>query len=292
MCIGSLSGDIIGSAFEFDNKKKDTYTSLFSDKSTFTDDTVLSIATMDAILNNRPYGEVYYEYATQYPKRGYGSAFAKQIANGKLEPYDSYGNGSAMRVSPVGWAFDTQEKVVEEAKKSAECSHSHQEGILGAQFVSYAVWLCKNKNLTTSGNRLSKVEIQKILEENFAYNLKTKTSEFERKFDVTCQGTIPRCWAIFNESHDFESAMRLGISMGGDVDTNLCIVGAMVDAYYKLPSQDIIQAVYERLPIEMSDVVTRFVKKYVDNTFEPPLFEPKASTINPILSLGNLFEDL
>jgi ADP-ribosylglycohydrolase len=283
MCISAIAGDIIGSAFEFDNKRKNTYTSLFSDKSDFTDDTVLTIATADAILNNRPYGEVYYEYAVRYPDRGYGKSFADKVASGKLEPYDSYGNGSAMRISPVAWAFSTEELIFEEAKKSAECTHNHIEGVRGAQSIAYAIWLCKN--LTTSGNRLTKDQILHIIEEKFGYDLKTKTYDFEKKFDVTCQGTIPRCFAIFNESNDFESAMRLSISMGGDVDTNCCIVGGLLDAYCGLPSKDIIQAVYERLPKEMSDITTRFVRKFIDPSFEPPLFEPKPSTMNSILSL-------
>ena len=289
MCISSIAGDVIGSRFEFDNKKRETFTSLFSNKSDFTDDTVLTVATMDAIMSNRPYGEVYYEYAVQYPKRGYGGSFSEKIASGKLEPYDSYGNGSAMRVPPVAWAFQTIEEVMEEAKKSAICTHSHIEGIRGAQAIAHAIWLCKNTSLTTSGNRLSKDSIRQIIEENFGYDLSKKTSEFEKKFDVTCQGTIPRCWAIFNESNDFESAMRLGIFMGGDVDTNCCIVGGLCDAFWGLPSKDIIQAVYERLPMEMSDTTTRFVRKFIDSSFEPPLFEPKPSTMNAIFTLD---EDL
>lgn len=275
--ISSICGDIIGSRFEFDNKKKDTFTSLFSDRSTFTDDGILTIATADAILNDRPYGEVYYEYAVKYPNRGYGKKFAEKIASGKLEPYDSYGNGSAMRVSPVGWAFDDFNQTLEEAKKSSECTHNHLEGIRGAQVVAAAIWMCRHKS--------SKEDIINMVSNLFGYTL-IKTSDFEKKFDVTCQGTIPRCFAIFNESHDFESAMRLTISMGGDVDTNCCIVGGLCDAYYNFPSKDIIQAVYERLPTELSDVTTRFIKKFIIPSFEPPLFEPKASTMNSILSLA------
>lgn len=278
--IGSICGDIIGSTFEFNNKRKDTYTSLFSDKSTFTDDSILTIATMDAILNNRSYGDVYYEYASNYPNRGYGKMFAEMVAKGKLEPYDSYGNGSAMRVSPIGFAFKDGVEVFEEARKSASCTHNNAEGIKGAEFVACTIFELRARP------QLNKLQLQEKLEILFRYDLKKKTSEFERKFDVTCQGTIPRCWAIFNESNDFESAMRLAISMGGDVDTNCCIVGGFCDAYYGLPSKDIIQAVYERLPTEMSDVVTKFVQKFIDSSFVPPLFEPKSSTINSILSLS------
>jgi ADP-ribosylglycohydrolase len=288
--ISSVCGDIMGSAFEFDNNRKNTYNSLLSDTSTFTDDTILTIATADAILNNRPYGEVYYEYALRYPKKGYGRMFSEKVASGQLEPYDSYGNGSAMRVSPVAWAFEQSDMVLEEAKKSAECTHNHEEGIKGAQAIAYAIWLCNNQKLTVSGRKLEKPPVRFLIEERFGYDLSRATFDFEPKFDVTCQGTIPRCWAIFNETNNFEQAMRLAISMGGDVDTNCCIVGGLCDAAYGFPDEDIIKAVYEKLPTELSDVMTKFIRRFINVSWSPPLFANPMYTKNPILSLGDLNE--
>lgn len=280
--ISSLAGDIIGSAFESKNMKQNDCVSLFSDKSRFTDDTILTIATADAILRERPYAELYLEYAYRYPQRGYGSMFQEAVTKGKLEPYNSFGNGSAMRVGPVAWAFNDLSVILEEAKKSSECTHNHPDGIKGAQAVAHAIWLGRNHEPLEGCN---KGEIRDTISQSYGYDLSKNYTQFEKKFDVTCQGTIPRCMAIFMGACHFEQAMRISIEMGGDVDTNCCIVGSICDAYYGLPSQGIIQAVYERLPIEMSDVVTRFVKKYIKKDFDPPLFVDLPSYNNSILSL-------
>ena len=260
--ISSLAGDIIGSRFEFDNGAP--LTALFSKKSTYTDDSILSIATADHILSGEPYSKLYLEYAQAFPNRGWGGSFAQWVKGGGGSPYNSYGNGSAMRVGPVGWSFNTYEEVMEEAKRSAECTHNHPEGIKGAQAVAVAIWMARNKK--------TKEEIKEILSRApFEYDLSIKMDDFPKKFDVTCQGTIPRCIAILMETDDFVSAMVAGIKLGGDIDTNCCIVGSICDVIYGLPQKEIIECVYKRIPYQLADTTTEFVKRYIDPKFVAPV---------------------
>ena len=220
--ISSLAGDILGSRFEFHTDESKL--SLFTGACRFTDDTILLTATMDAILNNKytdgkAYSDAYLKYAQRYPKHGYGKRFAQQVASGKLEPYNSYGNGSAMRVAPIAWAFFDAKTILEQAKMSAEITHSHPEGIRGAQAVCYLIWLCKNG--------MPKPAMKKAMVELFGDTYKKETKDFEKgKFDITAQGTVPLCASIFYETNGFEEAMWKAIDMGGDVDTNCCIIGA------------------------------------------------------------------
>jgi ADP-ribosylglycohydrolase len=274
--IGAIAGDILGSQYEFNNISNENFGPLFSDKSTYTDDSVLTISTADVILNDGIFSEQYLKYAQIYPNRGYGSNFKEMVKRGRLEPYDSYGNGSAMRVSPVGWAYDEDSIVAINAKKSAECTHNNPEGIKGSQAVARAI-LAARKGY-------DKEYIKKMVEE-IGYDLSKKTHEFPRQFDVTCQGTIPRCMAILFETDDFEGAMRKAVAMGGDVDTNCCIVGGICDALYGLPSREVIEETYARLPKQMADVTTAFVKKYIQQDFqEPNNVGSKVSTFGDSLS--------
>jgi len=279
--ISSIAGDIAGSEYEMyeDHRKKRKpkvpVGSLFSDKSKFTDDTVLTVATADAILNEADYSEYIFRYAKKYPDAGYGGMFKEAIASGQLKPYNSWGNGSAMRIGPVGWAFDTLEKTLEEATKNAECSHNHPEGIRGACAISMAIYLARTGK--------NKEEIKKAVSEKFFYDFSKNTSDFkENPFDVTCEGTVLRCMAIFMEEEGLENLIRKTIKMGGDVDTNACIVGSISDAYYGMPSSDIVTNVYLRLPKEMTEIVTKFVQKYIKSDFDPPQI---GKVVNPILSL-------
>jgi len=274
--IGSIAGDQIGAPFEFHNVSNEDFGPLFSSKSIYTDDTVLSIATADVILNGGNYSEEYLKYAQAYPNRGYGGNFGEMVKRGRLEPYDSYGNGSAMRVSPVGWAYEGEHDedrrvkancdgfaiTIREAAKSAECTHNHSEGIKGAVAIAGAIYLARKGH--------SKENIKKTIE-GLTYDLSKKTYDFRQgKFEVTCQETIPRCMAVFLETDNFESAMRKAVAMGGDVDTNCCIVGGICDAFYGLPNKEIIENVYIRLPKPLADTVTAFTKKYVDKDFQEP----------------------
>ena len=278
--ISSIAGDMIGSRFEFHNISNEDFGDLFASRSVYTDDTVLTIATADVILNDGVYAEEYLKYAEMNPQRGYGGNFSAMVKQGRLVPYDSYGNGSAMRIAPVGWAYSTIEETLDKAKKSAECTHSHAEGIKGAQAIAGAIYWAR----VGAGKDVMAEKVSEL-----GYDLSKKSYDFRQgKFDVTCQGTIPRCMAVFLETDDFESAMRKAVAMGGDVDTNCCIVGAICDGFYGLPRRLIVEEVYARLPKYMAEITTAFTKKYIDKDFvQPDNVGCKSSTLDD--ALGSLF---
>ena len=223
--IGAIAGDIIGSVFERHNCTTTDFT-LFSRWSHHTDDTVLTLAIADAIMTGEDYGVKLREWYSYYPERGYGSGFRKWAASGRITPRSSFGNGSAMRVSPVGFAFDRLEKVLEEARKSAEPSHNHPEGIKGAQAVAASVFLARKG--------FSKPYIKNYIESTFSYDLSRTVDAIRPKyrFDVSCQGSVPEAIIAFLESTNIEGAIRLAISLGGDSDTIACITGGIAEAYY------------------------------------------------------------
>lgn len=264
--ICGIAGDLIGGRFEFHTDESKI--TLFTNASRFTDDTILTVATANAILNKIPYGDSYFTYAKRYPKHGYGKSFAKKVEEGKLEPYNSYGNGSAMRVSPVAWAFNDAKTILEQAKLSAECSHNHPEGIRGAQATAYLIYLCRTN---PKNNGMPKVAMKNEMVKLFGDTYQKETKDFTKgKFDITCQGTVPLCAAIFYETNSFEEAMWKSIDMGGDVDTNCCITGGFCDGYYGLPNESIINDVYLRLSREMAVTVTEFICRYIDPKFNAP----------------------
>ena len=258
--IGSIAGDIIGSRYEFHNISNEDFP-LFSKSSTFTDDTILTVATADVILDQASYGQYYFDYAKAFPNRGWGGSFITKIASGKLTPYNSYGNGAAMRVSPIGWVHNSIYDILAEAKKSAECSHNHPEGIKGAQAAALAVFLAR-----TGASK------KHILEEveNLGYELRRPMNSFDRGFDESCQKAIPRCMAIFNETTSYEDSIRKCIAMGGDVDTIAAIVGGISQAFYGMPSRDIVEYVYTKLNKHLARITTEFTKKYIDPNFIEP----------------------
>jgi ADP-ribosylglycohydrolase len=216
LILGAFAGDIIGSSYEFDNVKTTDF-ELFPKGTFFTDDSVLTAATMDVLLYGLDYTETYQELGQLYPHRGYGGNFKKWIASKNPKPYNSWGNGSAMRVSPVGWFCNSIDAVLAEAKKSAEVTHNHPEGIKGAQAVAAAVYLARTGK--------SKNEIKQFIADRFGYNLDRTIAEIrpDYKFDVSCQGSVPQAIIAFLESDNFENAVRLAVSIGGDSDTIACI---------------------------------------------------------------------
>lgn len=252
---GPIAGDIIGSVYE-SNPVKVTHFPLFEKGSRYTDDSVLSVAVADCIMNNKEYGKTIQDYARKYPGAGYGGNFFQWIFSDKREPYNSWGNGSAMRVSPVGFAFKTQQKVMEEAKKSAEVTHNHPEGIKGAQATAMAVYLALVGK--------SKEEIKSFIENTFHYDLSRSIAEIKPhyNFDVSCQGSVPEAIIAFLESENFESAVRIAISLGGDSDTQACISGAIAQAFYKKIPRNIMQNIQEILPSELYQVAEKFCKTY------------------------------
>lgn len=253
--IGAIAGDIIGSAYEFYSVKSTDF-KLFTPESRFTDDTVLTVAVADCILNSKKYAETLKLYGQCYPNVGYGNTFGSWLNNESLAPYSSFGNGSAMRVNPVGFAFTTLNSVLEEARKSAEVTHDHPEGIKGAQAVASAIYLAREG--------YSKDAIRDYVEENFEYDLHRTLEEIRPSydFDETCQGSVPESIIAFLESTDYEDAVRKAISLGGDSDTQACIAGGIAQAFYKKIPERIIKQVRSILNRNLLVVVDEFNEKY------------------------------
>ena len=253
--LGAIIGDCIGSVFEFHNFKSIDF-HLFGKKTTFSDDSVLTLATMESILNGTNYTKVYQDFGRNYPNRGYGGNFLYWIYMDDPEPYLSFGNGSAMRVSPVGWAYDNIDDVLKQAKRSAEVSHNHPEGIKGAQATASAIFLARTGK--------SKAEIKEFIEVMFDYDL-SRTIESIRpsySFDVSCQGSVPEAIIAFLESTDFKSTIRLAVSLGGDSDTIACIAGSIAEAFYKEIPEYIIENTLKLLPEELIKLIDEFSSKY------------------------------
>jgi len=253
--IGAIAGDTIGSVFEA-NPIKTTDFLLFSAYSTCTDDTVLTVAVADCILNDKEYGPTLKEYGRNYPYAGYGGMFLRWLSSNSYKPYNSFGNGSAMRVSPVGFAFDTIDGVLKEAQRSAEVTHNHPEGIKGAQAIASAIFLARTGK--------EKKEIAEYIEGQFGYNLQQTLDEIRPgyHFDETCQGSVPQAIIAFLESKDYEDAVRKAISLGGDSDTLACMAGGIAQAYYKKVSDYIVSKVRQILDEDLLAVVDKFNERY------------------------------
>ena len=252
--IGAIIGDVVGSIYERNNIKSTKFP-LFVEKSQLTDDTVLTVAVADAVLNNIEFEDSVKNWGNKYPKAGYGYNFQKWLKAESPEPYNSWGNGSAMRVSPIGFYYNSLEKVLEVAKKSAEITHNHPEGIKGAQATATAIFLSREGK--------TKKEIKQFIEKTFHYDLSRKIDDIRAtySFDVSCQGSVPESIIAFLESDDFESSIRLAVSIGGDSDTIACITGGISQAFYKKIDSKIVKAVKEKLPSEMIKVVENFELK-------------------------------
>lgn len=253
--IGAVIGDVIGSVFEWNNVKTTEF-ELFNPHCEFTDDTVLTIAVADSILNRKDFAKTIWEYGRKYPGRGYGGHFVQWLMEDDLKPYGSYGNGSAMRVSAVGFAFQDLETVLKIAKQTAEVTHNHPEEIKGAQATAAAIFLARQGK--------SKKVIKEYITSTFGYNLDFTLDEIRPvyEFDVTCQGSVPQAIVAFLESSDFEGAIRLAISIGGDSDTIACITGGIASAYYKEIPKNLVDFVVDKLPIEFIEIMNRFDEKY------------------------------
>jgi ADP-ribosylglycohydrolase len=253
--IGALAGDIIGSVYEAHPIKTKKFP-LFHPRGRFTDDSVLTIAIAQAILMDGDYLKWVWEIGRRYPHAGYGGTFIRWLGSNDPEPYNSWGNGSAMRVSPVGWAFDSAEKVMEEAARTAEISHNHPEGIKGAQAAALAVFLAR----TTRDKSLIKEEVT----ERFGYDLKRSLNDIRPSysFDVSCQGTVPEAIISFLEADSYEDAVRNAVSLGGDSDTLACITGAVAEAYYGKVEEYIIDKVREHLPEDLWSITSQFCSRF------------------------------
>lgn len=255
--IGAIAGDIIGSAYEFYSVKSTDF-KLFTPESRFTDDTVLTVAVADCILHGKDYVRTFREYGLRYPNAGYGGYFAQWLLSDSPQPYNSFGNGSAMRVSPVGFACRTLDSVMNEAERSAGVTHNHPEGIKGAQAIACAIYLALHD--------YSKEGIRCHIEESFGYDLSRSLDEIrpDYVFDVTCQGSVPEAIIAFLESNDYEDAVRKAVSLGGDSDTQACITGGIAQAFYKKIPECIIKQVRSILDRNLLVVVDEFNEKYIN----------------------------
>jgi ADP-ribosylglycohydrolase len=249
--LGAIAGDIIGSRFEHARIKSKDF-ELFNRQSVFTDDTVLTIAIADSLLNKNPYHKKLREYFHYYPTAGYGGRFRRWARSPRPTPYGSYGNGSAMRVSPIAWYYDSLDDVLEEARHSAEMTHNHPEGIKGAQAVAAAIYLARKG--------ANKGEIKSYMEEQFNYDLSSSINVIRENYDfeVSCQKSVPQAIISFLESTDFEDAVRNAVSLGGDSDTLACIAGAIAEAYYGGVPQKIADEALARLDARLKEVFKQF----------------------------------
>jgi ADP-ribosylglycohydrolase len=255
--IGAIAGDVIGSVHEAEATKTKRFP-LFIPESCFTDDTVLTAAVAETLLTSGDYVRTFHRYFHAYPDAGYGQQFKLWCELRRTSPYNSWGNGSAMRVSPVAVAFDRLDEVVAEAERSARVTHDHPEGVRGARAVAAAVFLARR--------RPDKREIADYVEAEFGYSLDKPLKSVRRTFlfDPSCAGTVPWALRAFLEADEYEDAVRNAISLGGDADTLACIAGAIAGAYYGVPAE-IEKEALARLDDPLRDVVSRFCNRFGDS---------------------------
>lgn len=252
---GAIAGDIIGSVYER-RPIKTTDFPLFQPRSRFTDDTVLTVAVAHAILGDGDYAASLQEFGRRHPHAGYGGSFINWIYVEEPQPYNSWGNGSAMRVSPVGLAFDDEESVLREARRSADVSHNHPEGINGAQATALAIYLARRGE--------EKEAIRGEISERFGYDLARSVEDIRPtyRFDVSCQGTVPEAIIAFLDANDYEETVRLAVSLGGDSDTLACIAGSIAEAYYGGVPAPILEQAQDALADDLLEVVAEFRSRY------------------------------
>jgi ADP-ribosylglycohydrolase len=252
--LGAIIGDIIGSVYEHESYK-DTDFPLFSNRATYTDDSVLTVAVAHVLLENADYVDSFKYFGRKYPA-GYGSSFAAWMYSDSREPYNSYGNGSAMRVSAVGFAFNSVDEVLLEAERSAAVTHNHPEGIKGAQAVALAIYLARMG--------ASKAEITTEISTRFGYDLSRTLAEIRPSytFKVSCQESVPESIIAFLEADNFESSVRNAVSLGGDADTMACIAGSIAQAFYKNIPAEIVSQAETLLPQEFLAVIRQFNARF------------------------------
>jgi ADP-ribosylglycohydrolase len=253
--IGAISGDIIGSVYEHHRIKTKQFP-LFNARCRFTDDSVLTIAVAQAILDGSDYLQPVWKIGRRHPNAGYGGTFIRWLHSEEPEPYNSWGNGSAMRVSPVGFAFETVEEVLEEAAHSAAISHNHPEGIKGAQATALSVFLARTTH--------DKAAIRSEISTRFGYDLHRTVDEIRPhySFDVSCQGTVPEAIIAFLDSESYEDAIRNAISLGGDSDTLACITGGIAEAFYGAVPSEIEATARRHLTPDLLEIVDAFSEEY------------------------------
>lgn len=255
--LGAIAGDVIGSVHEHSGTKTKNFP-LFVEASQFTDDTVLTVAVAERLLRGGSYVDWYHEYFHAYPEAGYGSSFIHWAEHRCREPYYSWGNGAAMRVSPIGIACNTLEEVLAQARASAEVTHNHPEGIRGAQATAAAVFLAR------SG--YTKADIKTYIEQEFGYCLSERLDDIREHycFDISCQGSVPQSIIAFLEADGFEDAVRNAISLGGDADTMACIAGGIAEAFFGGVPDEIASRTLAVLDERLRNVVCEFQERFAD----------------------------
>jgi ADP-ribosylglycohydrolase len=253
--IGAIAGDIIGSVYEHHNIKTKDFV-LFSDRCFFTDDSILTIALADSILTGTPYVENLKSFYHWYPDGGYGGSFHRWAQSPSSGPYNSWGNGAAMRISPVGYAYNDLDTILQKAKEFTEITHNHPEGIKGAQATAAAIFLARTGE--------SKTVIKEFIESKFHYDLSKHVDEIRPtyQFDESSQGTVPQALRAFIDSCDFEDAIRTAVSLGGDTDTIACITGGVAQAFYGAVPETIQQKVYSILDGRLGQITRKFMDRY------------------------------
>ena len=252
--LGAIVGDIIGSAHEYLGTKSADF-ELFHPDSRFTDDSVLAIAVAECLMD-RTDVEKFHEYFHAYPNAGYGFRFFEWVVGGNKQPYNSWGNGSAMRVPAVGYARESLDHVCAEAMRSAEVTHNHPEGVKGAQATAVAVYLSRTGK--------TKNEIRDSVESMFGYDLRRRLDDIRPaySFDESCQGTVPPAIIAFLESTGYEDAIRKAISLGGDADTLACITGAIAEPFYGGVPAHIATQALDLLDEGLRETTMRFCARY------------------------------
>lgn len=263
---GAILGDIIGSPFEFDRGRKvKDFGPLFRPGSKFTDDSVMTVAVAEALMSvgvdadestvKKAVVESMRKWGKRFPNAGYGARFIRWLGAENRGPYGSFGNGSAMRVSSVGWLYDSLERTREVARWTAEVTHNHPEGIKGAESVAAAIFLLRK------GGK-SKEDVKRYIVSEFKYDLSRTCDEIRPGYHhvESCQETVPEAITAFMEGEDFEDCIRTAVSLGGDCDTLTCITGALAEAFYGVP-QDLMKECRERLPEEMVEILDAFDKE-------------------------------
>ena len=279
--LGAIIGDMVGSIYEFDNIKTTSFP-LFSERSTYTDDSIMTVAVAEWLLSDNEHShesleEIMVRYANKYPcpMGGYGGGFAQWLFRperlinyktgekaGRRVPYNSWGNGSAMRVAAVGWKYDSPEETERVAAISAAITHDHPEGIKGAQATAAAIFLARTGS--------TKEQIKDYIENRFGYDLSVHTDEIRRVYgwESSCQGTVPPAIRAFLDSDDYESAVRIAVSLGGDSDTLACITGGIAEAFYK----DIPQEIIQKAVTCLSEPLLKILETFADSSFYADLF--------------------
>ena len=250
---GAIIGDYVGSVFEHVGNKAVMNFDLIQNNSRFTDDTILTIATADAILNKITFEETYFKWGAKFPRAGYSKTFMDWLCSSYKKPYNSFGNGSAMRVSPISWLFNSLDEVLIEAKRSAECTHNHPEGIKGAQAVASAIFLARK--------HATKHEIKLFVEQNFNYDLSISCDEIIAQgysFDMTCQGSVPQAIRCFLDAESYEQSIRNAIYLNGDTDTQAAIAGSIAEAFYGLNSFLSKDEILGKLNHELKGILLQF----------------------------------